>query len=211
MEIELTQENLNRIEKLKNVYKKMKERCYDTRNKNFHNYGGRGIVICEEWKNNKTLFIEWGLLNGFEIGLTIDRIDVNGNYEPKNCRWLTNQEQQNNRRNNHYITYNGETKSARDWAIVLDIKIGKMEKMLYRKKMGTIEEWIEYIKKQEAGEIKKGAVQRYSYNNMTMKEISEKYNIKLITLYARRKRNPDITFEELVEPTNTTKRNNKYK
>lgn len=70
--------------------------------------------MCEEWKDPK-VFIKWAIANGYKDNLTIDRIDVNGNYEPTNCRWLTRQEQLKNTSRNIYITYNGETLCAQDW------------------------------------------------------------------------------------------------
>lgn len=69
-------------------------------------YGGRGINMCDEWKNSFENFYSWAKENGYKENLTIDRIDVNGNYCPENCRWITNKEQQNNKRNNHIIEYN---------------------------------------------------------------------------------------------------------
>lgn len=195
------------MKKLYKTWDGMRGRCYRPNEPKYKNYGGRGITICEEWsgKTGFANFVTWSYANGFEMGLTIDRIDVNGNYEPLNCRWITNQEQQNNKTNNHYITYNGETKSMTVWARLLGIKTKKAEKLVYKKKLETIEEWLEYLEKQKRGEIRGHKSHIYYYNDMTMEEISEKYNIKLITLYARRKKNPDITFEELVKPTNEIK------
>lgn len=96
-------ENAFSHDRLYSVWQNMKRRCYSPNNRNYHNYGGRGIVICDEWKNNYIAFKDWAYSSGYnekaEFGeCTIDRIDVNGNYEPKNCRWITNIEQQKNKR-----------------------------------------------------------------------------------------------------------------
>ena len=82
----------------------------------YKHYGARGIVVCDEWKNNFEPFYDWAMTNGYEENLTIDRIDTNGNYEPSNCRWATMKEQSNNRRNNRTLTYNGQCKNVTQWA-----------------------------------------------------------------------------------------------
>lgn len=102
--------------KLYNKLKHMKERCYDCKNKEYKNYGGLGISVCEEWKNDFMSFYNWAMSNGYQEDLTIDRIDVNGNYEPNNCRWVDWKVQQNNRRNNVNFKYNGVELTQAEWA-----------------------------------------------------------------------------------------------
>ena len=104
-----------------------------TTNKNcpeYKNYGGRGIKICDEWLSDFRKFYYWSINNGYKDELTIDRIDVNGNYEPSNCRWTTQKVQQNNRTNNHNITYNGETHTMKQWAERLGIKYKTLERRI---------------------------------------------------------------------------------
>lgn len=98
----------------------IKQRCYNENNKAFHNYGARGIIMCDEWLDNFEKFKQWSLENGYNDNLTIDRINTNGNYEPSNCRWTTRKTQANNRRNNHLITIDNETHTLEEWISIKD-------------------------------------------------------------------------------------------
>ncbi|MBQ0014768.1 MAG: hypothetical protein KBS82_05550 [Oscillospiraceae bacterium] len=93
-----------RYDRLYKVLANMKNRCYNTNASDYKYYGGRGITICDEWLNDYNSFKTWALENGYDenapmFECTIDRIDVNGNYEPNNCRWVSMDVQSRNRRN----------------------------------------------------------------------------------------------------------------
>lgn len=92
----------------------MKTRCYNPSYIEFDRYGGRGISVCDEWQTFEP-FYEWAMANGYRDGLTIDRIDNDGNYEPGNCKWSTQREQALNRRTNAMITHNEVTKHISEW------------------------------------------------------------------------------------------------
>lgn len=108
--------------RLYNAWCNMKSRCYNENHHRYRIYGARGIKVCDEWVNNYNNFYKWAIENGYRDNLTIDRIDVNGNYEPSNCRWTTQKEQCNNQRKNHYLTYKGKTQSMSKWADEIGIK-----------------------------------------------------------------------------------------
>ncbi len=93
--------------RLHRIWYSMRDRCNREKHSAYSNYGGRGIKVCKEWDKYEA-FRDWALTNGYSDSLTIDRIDVNGNYEPSNCRWATMKEQCANKRRNHFVTVNGE-------------------------------------------------------------------------------------------------------
>ena len=104
-------------ERLYSIFYGIKARCHGNPNsRSYKDYGGRGISVCEEWLNDFNIFYRWALDNGYKENLTLDRIDINGNYCPENCRWATMQEQSMNRRNTVYLTYKGETMVLSEWA-----------------------------------------------------------------------------------------------
>ena len=108
------------------LYNGIKARCLNPNNKAFKWYGGKGIKICDEWLNDFQAFYEWAMANGYAKGLTIDRIDSEKDYCPENCRWITIQEQQHNKKSNHYITCNGETHTMTEWAKKTGININTL-------------------------------------------------------------------------------------
>ncbi len=112
--------------KLYDVWKNMKRRCYTKSNPTYNNYGGRGITICNEWKNSFIAFHHWATNNGYIETLTLDRTNNNGNYEPSNCRWITHAAQQFNTRTikvNNTSGYRGIWFSHKDNAYVADIHV----------------------------------------------------------------------------------------
>lgn len=119
--------------KLYGVWCAMKERCNNPHNKSYKNYGAKGIAVCEEWSKSFAKFKEWSESNGYADGLTIDRKNSNGNYEPNNCRWVTTAEQNRNYSRNHFITYQGKTKCLCDWADYFGINRATV---LFRLKQG---------------------------------------------------------------------------
>lgn len=108
--------------RIDNIYKSMVSRCYKSKNIHFDTYGGRGIRVCQEWLEDKTLFFKWAFNNGYRDNLTLDRINVNKGYEPTNCRWITYKEQCNNKRNNRIITFNGTSHTLSEWSDISGIR-----------------------------------------------------------------------------------------
>ena len=114
------------------IYAKIKRRCFVPEDAAYHNYGGRGITMCEEWKNSFLSFSKWAYQNGYKDELSIDRIDNDGNYCPENCRWVDEKEQANNRRSNRVFTYNGRTQNLSQWCKELNLKYGRIHSRLSR-------------------------------------------------------------------------------
>lgn len=102
-----------------NVWSGMRARCYNKNSKDYINWGGRGIEVCDKWRTSFDNFIED--MGPRPPGATIDRTDNAGNYTPGNCKWVSYQQNNNNRRSNRPLTYNGQTHNVSQWARILGI------------------------------------------------------------------------------------------
>lgn len=108
--------------RLYRIWIRMKLRCYNEKHLYYKYYGERNIKVCDEWLDDFQAFYDWAINNGYNDNLTIDRIDVNGNYEPSNCRWATVKQQNRNKRNNVNYTINGEIHCLKEWCEILGLK-----------------------------------------------------------------------------------------
>lgn len=146
------------------IWSGMRRRCNDKNDKDFKNYGGRGIKVCDEWNNDSGKFIKWALENGYKDTLTLDRINVNDGYKPSNCRWATAKEQGNNTRFNTRLTVDGITHTVSEWADILNTY---HELLLERKKMGWTEE---EILKTPIGQKRKSRIKNDETNSNNLRE-----------------------------------------
>lgn len=169
--------------KLYGVWGAMKSRCQNPKVRYYSDYGGRGIKVCPEWQEYVP-FRDWALESGYAEGLTLDRIDVNGDYCPENCRWVDMKTQQNNRRNN--IVEYGMSMEA------LSKKTGIKVSTLYERRRKNKDISLEEL-------TASADVCKKKINGMTIPEIENLTGISRKNLYARLERNPDITFEELTK------------
>ena len=128
--------NCDSNSRLYGIWTNLKRRCLNPNLKEYKYYGGKGVKVCDEWYEWE-LFKNWALSNGYKEDLTIDRIDVNGNYEPSNCRWVTMDVQANNKSNNKYIAYQGRTQSLADWCKELDLDYDRTKQRINACNMTT--------------------------------------------------------------------------
>lgn len=119
--------------RLHSIWQNMKNRCYHKKSNRYKYYGARGIAVCSEWKDDFMNFYDWSMANGYADNLTIDRIDVNGNYEPNNCRWVDYKTQSRNRRSVKRVTINNETHCLSEWCEILDIKYNTVQTRIYNR------------------------------------------------------------------------------
>ena len=117
-----------------NLYKKwkyMKRRCYSLNSCRYKNYGARGITVCDEWRDDFKNFYKWAINNGYQEGLSIERIDVNGNYCPENCKWILLKEQAKNKQNSVIVEINGIKRNLSEWIALSDIKKTTITNRIY--------------------------------------------------------------------------------
>lgn len=110
-------------DKIRDIFRGMKQRCYNKNNKNYKWYGAKGIKICDEWLNNPKSFEDWALINGYSDGMTVDRIKENKNYCPDNCKWVTNVDNAKYKSTTSLIDVDGEIHTGRDWSMLLGLGV----------------------------------------------------------------------------------------
>lgn len=120
-----------RKERLYNIWVGMRQRCRDKNAHGYENYGGRGIAVCQKW-DDYAVFREWAMSAGYQGDLTIDRIDVDGDYCPENCRWVTVFEQANNMTSNRVISFGGKTMTMAQWAKELGLSYRTVNQRIQR-------------------------------------------------------------------------------
>lgn len=130
--------------RLYGIWKGIKTRCFNQNSTEYFDYGGRGITMCDEWRNSFQSFYDWSIENGYVNNLTIDRKDTNGNYEPSNCRWVTMKVQSNNTRKNLLFQINGKTLTMANISEEYCIPYQKLWHM--NRKLGK-EEFEKYVEK----------------------------------------------------------------
>jgi len=191
--------------RLYKVWLSMKARCNNPNNDSYNRYGGNGITVCEEWNNDFLSFKDWAYKNGFDNNLkgvdcSIDRKDNKKGYSPDNCRWITNTEQCNNRSTNIVIEYNGESKTATEWARTFGLKNHTVIKR-YKQGRPLDEVFAKNLK---------DIVLEYDNEKHTLTEWSKIRGIKKTTLWSRYDKGlpiDDIMYQgKLTERKNIEKR-----
>ena len=168
--------------KLYNKWHSMKNRCNNTKSKDYKNYGGRGIRVCEEWLNYSK-FREWSLSEGYIEGLTIERINNDKDYEPNNCKWITMKEQQRNKRNNRLITHNNKTLTMVEWGEIYNIhpdRIGSRLKSGWSIEKALTEKVKTPMTKNKIHDLGNMIREYRISNNMTQIELSKKLNVNTL-------------------------------
>ena len=179
------------------IYDGMRKRCYNKNKDNYKHYGGRGITICDEWLNDFMTFYNWAINNGYQDNLTIDRIDNDGNYEPWNCRWATNEEQVYNKSDTVYITIDDKTKTILEWSRISGLSYSVLWQRYNSLGLKTKEELFKPLK----------VIVKVIHNGIekTLSQLSKETGIDPRTLHWRNKQG--LKDDELTKPVG--KQNNK--
>lgn len=152
----------------------MLNRCRRPEYKKYYRYGGRGISVFDEWVKDFKAFYDWSISNGYQEGLTIDRIDVNGDYEPSNCRYITIREQGYNKENTFYIIVDGNTVCAKEWVYDNGLNQAAYKKIWYYYKKHNQRDW----SKNELLKLAKTTRKR-KWSREELIEIRDKYRQRL--------------------------------
>lgn len=189
--------------KLYNKWHSMKNRCNNIKSKDYKNYGGRGIRVCEEWLNYSK-FREWSLSEGYIEGLTIERINNDKDYEPNNCKWITMKEQQRNKRNNRLITHNNKTLTMVEWGEIYNIhpdRIGSRLKSGWSIEKALTEKVKTPMTKNKIHDLGNMIREYRISNNMTQIELSKKLNVNnaLLSRWETGSRYPTIKHIGLIK------------
>lgn len=118
--------------RLYEIWQGIKKRCYNPHDVRYDRYGGRGIKVCDEWREDFRAFCNWATQSGYDETLTIDRIDNDGDYCPENCRWTNPQEQARNRSSNIRITIGNATKTLTEWCEIFQLDSKTILAMYHR-------------------------------------------------------------------------------
>lgn len=120
--------------RLYRIWQGIIQRTTNKNNSEYCDYGGRGIEVCTEWRSDFESFKKWSYENGYSDNLTIDRIENEKGYSPENCRWITQKNNCRNKRNNHCLTYKGETKTIAEWAEITGIEKATLRNRIVKMK-----------------------------------------------------------------------------
>ena len=119
-------------DRLKDIWRGMLRRCYDSSFTKYRYYGGRGIYVCDEWRDSFESFEQWAISHGYDASLTLDRIDNDQGYSPDNCRWADIFTQRNNTRANCYLLVNGEKRTLAEWSRKSGVNYDTLRSRIFR-------------------------------------------------------------------------------
>lgn len=167
--------------KLYDIWANMKQRCLYEKREDFKYYGGKGVKVCDEWLNYKN-FKKWAIENEYQEGLSLDRIDFDGNYEPSNCRFISMEEQQRNKSNNVNLTYRGRTQTLTEWAREYNLHYRTLKSRL---ELGyTVDEALN----KEDGKLLNSPLYKYKGEEKSLTQWANLYGMSKSCLYQRLKR-----------------------